>query len=186
MQPAVKQALQRAQELLLELGLTVTQQPTPGLDLTAARMGGFIESAREAAETFGADRAAGGISQSFAMSLAYGAAATPEVLAAGEAAMAAAKDAVLDALAQADVILMPTSPQAAFPHGKSSVTQADFTALANLAGVPSLSIPAGFDADGLPVAVQLVGPAGGEGMLIELGCRLDRALGAYKAPANYA
>lgn len=186
MQPAVRSAFQHALELLIELGLTVTQVATLRLDLTATRMGGFVESAREAAMTFAEDRARGGISRAFAASLDYGATATPEVLAAGEAAMAAARDAMLGALIGADVICLPTSPQAAFAHGNYSVTQADFTALANIAGLPALSLPAGFDDDGLPVAVQLVGRPRAESTLIELGRRLDRALGAYQPPADYA
>ncbi len=186
MQPAVRSAFQGALRALIQLGLTVTRVATPGLDLTAARMGGFVESAREAAITFAEDRAQGGISRAFAASLDYGAAATPEVLAAGDAAVAVARDAMLNALADADVICMPTSPQAAFAHGGHSVTQADFTALANLAGLPSLSLPAGIDADGLPVAIQLVGRPRAEATLIELGRRLDRALGAYQPPADYA
>ena len=38
----------------------------------------------------------------------------------------------------------------------------------NLAGIPALSLPCGF-ADGLPVAIQLVGPAFSENRLLAMG-----------------
>jgi len=42
------------------------------------------------------------------------------------------------------------------------------TAAGNLAGLPALSLPCGF-ADGMPVAIQLVGPAFSENMLLAMG-----------------
>ena len=42
------------------------------------------------------------------------------------------------------------------------------TALFNLAGLPSISIPAGDDAHGLPVAVQMVGPRWSEIRLLAI------------------
>ena len=185
-EPAVRAAHALAQSLLRGLGCDVTQRTTPGLDLTAARMGGFVESAREAARTFAADATQpDGISTGFRAMLGYGAAATPEVVAAGTAAMAAAKAALDAVLLDADCILMPTAPQVAFAHGHAPVTQADFTALANLAGLPALSLPAGWSDDGLPVGVQLVGRAGSEAQLLALAAELDAVLNGYRPPIAY-
>ncbi|WP_319416068.1 Asp-tRNA(Asn)/Glu-tRNA(Gln) amidotransferase subunit GatA [Marispirochaeta aestuarii] len=64
----------------------------------------------------------------------------------------------------AEMLLMPTFPVAAFPHGESGMDAfqqklADkFTAAANLAGIPGLSIPAGMDGN-VPVGMQLLAPA---------------------------
>jgi aspartyl-tRNA(Asn)/glutamyl-tRNA(Gln) amidotransferase subunit A len=66
------------------------------------------------------------------------------------------------------------------------VSQADFTGLANVAGLPALSLPAGWSEDGLPVAVQLIGRAGSEATLLELAARLDAALRGYAPPAAFA
>src|SRR3972149_9982316 len=63
-----------------------------------------------------------------------------------------------------DALLTPTTPTTAFPmaevYGDSVLMQyADqLTVPANHAGIPGLSIPAGFDKDGLPIGVQLLGP----------------------------
>ncbi len=185
-EPAVRAAHVLVQSLLRGLGCTVAQHATTGPDLTAARMGGFIASAREAAQTFAADAAQpDGISAGFRAMLGYGAAATPDVRAHGDAAMAAAKAALDAVLAQADCILMPTTPQVAFAHGRAPVTQADFTALANLAGLPALSLPAGWSDDGLPVGVQLVGRAGSEAQLLALAAELDAVLKGYRPPLAY-
>ncbi len=62
-----------------------------------------------------------------------------------------------------DVIMGPTSPSTAFRIGEKSddpvaMYLSDiYTISVNLAGLPGMSIPAGFDAAGLPVGLQLVG-----------------------------
>ena len=76
-------------------------------------------------------------------------------------------------LAQVDVILGPTTPSCAFKLGEKikNPTQhylADiFTVAANLAGLPALSIPAGFSA-GLPIGMQLIGSHFSEACLLNL------------------
>ena len=50
-----------------------------------------------------------------------------------------------------------------------------FTHLASLTGLPSLSIPAGFSKEGLPVGVQLVGRQFGEPTLLRLGHAYQQA-----------
>ena len=87
------------------------------------------------------------------------------------------------ALGTAGVLLLPTAPQTAFSHDRPApANQADFTGLANIAGLPAIAIPAGFSDDGLPVSVQLVGPPGSEPGLIALGRQLDNQLQAYRRP----
>ncbi len=67
-----------------------------------------------------------------------------------------------EAFAKVDVILSPTSPSTAFALGEKAspmeMYQADvFTLSCNLAGLPGLSMCAGFDAQELPIGVQLLG-----------------------------
>ena len=97
--------------------------------------------------------------------------------------LAATRAMLIEALGDDGVLLMPTTPHAAFAHGaRAPLSQADFTGLANVAGLPALALPSGRDADGLPVSVQIMGPAGSEPALIDLARRLDRALNAYAPP----
>ena len=80
---------------------------------------------------------------------------------------------------------MPTAPQPAFAHGaRPPVTQSAFTGFANIAGLPAISIPAGAEEDGLPVAIQLVGPENSETALIALARRLGAGLGG-PVPSPY-
>jgi aspartyl-tRNA(Asn)/glutamyl-tRNA(Gln) amidotransferase subunit A len=74
-----------------------------------------------------------------------------------------------------DVIAAPVAPTTAFcigQHGDDPLAmylEDVFTLPANLAGIPGLAFPVGFDAQGLPVGMQLMGPALGEERLLRVG-----------------
>ncbi len=74
---------------------------------------------------------------------------------------------------QADVIVCPTTPSAAFRLGEKvddplQMYLADvYTTAANLACIPGVSIPCGFSPAGLPIGLQLMGPAFGEEVLLQ-------------------
>ncbi len=80
-----------------------------------------------------------------------------------------------------DALLTPTTPTTAFPlgsvYGDSVLMQyADLlTVPANHAGVPGLSLPAGFDDEGLPIGIQLLGPDFEEASLLRIGRAYERA-----------
>ncbi len=71
-----------------------------------------------------------------------------------------------------DSLLTPTTPTSAFPigdvYGDTVLMQyADqFTVPANHAGIPGIAIPAGLDAERLPLSIQLLGPDFSEGDLL--------------------
>jgi aspartyl-tRNA(Asn)/glutamyl-tRNA(Gln) amidotransferase subunit A len=85
--------------------------------------------------------------------------------------------------AQADVVLMPTSPMVAFPFGAKvddpmSMYLCDiYTIPTNLAGHPAMSVPFGTGAHGLPVGVQVLAPALGEVNMFRVGGALEAAGG---------
>ena len=83
-------------------------------------------------------------------------------------AMARAREVVLAALQRVHVLMLPTAPQTGFTHGEVHKDQADFCALASLAGVPALSVPAGVDLDGMPVGLLFIGRPGSEAGLMAL------------------
>ena len=99
--------------------------------------------------------------------------------------LARTRDTLRATIDEETVLLMPTTPQAAFTHGRAPFNQADFTALANIAGLPAIALPAGWNEDGLPVSVQIVGAAASEATLFAVARRLDKALGAYRPPATF-
>ncbi len=67
-----------------------------------------------------------------------------------------------DAFQKVDVILTPTSPFTAFKIGEKSADPLQmylsdvYTTSANLAGIPGMNIPVGFDSNGLPVGMQIL------------------------------
>ncbi|MEM7258324.1 MAG: amidase family protein, partial [Pseudomonadota bacterium] len=53
------------------------------------------------------------------------------------------------------------------------------------AGIPGLQIPAGLGADsGLPVGIELDGPAGSDRRLLELGLAIEKLLGPIPPPSS--
>lgn len=84
--------------------------------------------------------------------------------------------------AQVDVLILPTTPQGAFPlDGPVPSNQADLTAFASLAACPAVSIPMGTLPNGLPVGMQLIGPRGSDLRLLELAGVCASALDAEPA-----
>jgi aspartyl-tRNA(Asn)/glutamyl-tRNA(Gln) amidotransferase subunit A len=85
----------------------------------------------------------------------------------------------------ADVLVMPTTQAVASPieedpetaSGASlamSVQLTRFTNPFNTTGLPALSMPCGFTRDGLPAGLQIVGPAGGEAIVLRVGDAYER------------
>ena len=73
-----------------------------------------------------------------------------------------------------DCILMPVAPTTAFRLGEKSTDPLQmyledvYTISANLAGIPGMSLPAGFDGQGLPIGLQILGPAFAEQQLLRI------------------
>ena len=82
------------------------------------------------------------------------------------------KDAFDRAFEQCDLLLTPVAPTTAPRLGESlsdplQMYLSDvYTVSVNLAGLPGLSMPCGFDSRGLPIGAQLIGPHFGEGVLL--------------------
>ena len=81
---------------------------------------------------------------------------------------------------EVDVILGPTTPNPAWKLGEkandpvAAYLEDIYTITANLAGIPGLSMPAGF-VDGLPVGLQLIAPAFAEARLLNAAHQLQQA-----------
>jgi aspartyl-tRNA(Asn)/glutamyl-tRNA(Gln) amidotransferase subunit A len=80
----------------------------------------------------------------------------------------------VDAFNQCDVILGPTSPGTAFKIGEKSGDPLQmylsdiYTIAVNLAGLPGMSLPCGFDRANLPVGMQLIGNYFGEAKMLNV------------------
>ncbi|MEO1722125.1 MAG: amidase [Pseudomonadota bacterium] len=98
------------------------------------------------------------------------------------------------ALAEHDLLLMPTTPMAAQPlpgprASREEVVAAAFSMLPNTAptcatGHPAISLPCGLTPDGRPVGAQLVGRPFGEATIYRVAAALERALSTAQRKAE--
>jgi len=170
-QPAIRRATEQGQALL-DLP---TQEIAFAADPTAIRLAALAGTARALIAELGPMRAERRAEISpelhFILDALEAMPEQPDLL-------HAVKATLVDTLGDDGVLLLPATPQVAFTHGSAPPhSQADFTALASIAGLPALSLPAGTDETDLPVGLQLVGPPGSEAALIALARRLQPALG---------
>lgn len=99
---------------------------------------------------------------------------------------------LLEAMRATPVVLMPAFGVTAFAHRQRVFPTPDgdislMDAIRpvspwNLLGMPALVLPVSRDAEGLPAGVQLVGRPWSEELLLELGVRFEEARGAFPAP----
>ena len=85
------------------------------------------------------------------------------------------------AFEKCDVIMGPTSPTTAFRIGEKAADPVQmylsdiYTIAVNLAGLPGMSIPCGFDTQGLPVGLQVIGNYFREAQILNVGDQYQRA-----------
>ncbi len=91
-----------------------------------------------------------------------------------------------------EAILTPATPSAAF--GLGEMADADpvqmylndvFTVTVNLAGLPGISVPAGLDAQGLPLGLQLIGRPWEEGDLLNVAHVIEERAGFVAKPGKW-
>ncbi|MCE2687429.1 MAG: Asp-tRNA(Asn)/Glu-tRNA(Gln) amidotransferase subunit GatA [Rickettsiales bacterium] len=90
------------------------------------------------------------------------------------------------AFTKIDAILTPATPNSAFPIDSSkNLTSQDpikiylndmFTIPANLAGLPAMSVPAGFDSDGLPLGLQIISKHFDEQTMLNVALAIEESL----------
>ena len=87
-----------------------------------------------------------------------------------------------DAYKKVDAILTPSTPSAAFKIGEktndpiSMYLNDIFTVPVNLAGLPAISIPAGLDAKGYPLGLQIIGKAFDEQKILNIAYAMEEKI----------
>jgi len=95
-----------------------------------------------------------------------------------------------NAFEKVDILISPTCPNTAFELGsKASDPLAMYltdiaTISANLAGIPGISIPAGFDKDGMPIGLQILAPQLQESLLFNMAHQFEQSHDYWKQIAN--
>jgi aspartyl-tRNA(Asn)/glutamyl-tRNA(Gln) amidotransferase subunit A len=96
-----------------------------------------------------------------------------------------------EAYTKCSIIAMPVSPFPAFPigsiHDPLQMYLADiYTIAANLAGIPAISVPSGFDTSGKPWGLQLLGPQLHDGEVLATAHAFEQAtLFTHKIPKGF-
>jgi aspartyl-tRNA(Asn)/glutamyl-tRNA(Gln) amidotransferase subunit A len=97
------------------------------------------------------------------------------------------------AFAECDVIMGPVAPTVAFRLGENTTDPVQmylndiYTVPANLAGLPGMSLPAGFGEGGLPVGLHMVGNYFDEARMLAAAHRFQQATDWHRrTPAEYA
>ena len=96
------------------------------------------------------------------------------------------------AFEKVDAILTPATPSAAFALGEKQDDPVTmylndvFTVPANLAGLPGISVPAGFSEDGLPLGLQILANAFCEDTLYRVASSIEKQAGFIGTPARHA
>ncbi len=94
------------------------------------------------------------------------------------------------AFEKVDLLISPTCPNTAFEFGaKTEDPLAMYltdiaTICANLAGIPGISVPAGFDSTGMPIGLQILAPALQESRLFNASYKFEQANDYYKQIAK--
>jgi aspartyl-tRNA(Asn)/glutamyl-tRNA(Gln) amidotransferase subunit A len=94
-----------------------------------------------------------------------------------------------EAWGKVDAILTPATPSAAFGRDEKQDDPVAmylndvFTVTANLAGIPGLSVPAGLDAQGLPLGLQVLGKSFDEETVFAVGRAIEQAAKFTATPA---
>lgn len=93
---------------------------------------------------------------------------------------------------RADLLVTPTVATTAFAAGTLGIDRIDgrptdphlgwspFSWPINLAGLPAMTVPCGFDASGLPIGLQFVGPWLGEDRILRAGAAFESVPGAWR------
>ncbi len=95
-------------------------------------------------------------------------------------------DDLTHAFKSCDALLTPTTPTPAFGIGEKTADPIQmyltdiFTITPNLAGIPAISVPAGYSREGLPIGIQFLTPAFEEGRLLQLAQAYEKAAAVGK------
>ena len=95
-----------------------------------------------------------------------------------------------EAFRRCDAIVTPAAPTTAFRIGEKTEDPLQmylsdiFTISVNLAGLPGLCLPCGFDSEGLPIGLQIIGKHFDEATLLKAGFAYEQATEWHKRKAN--
>jgi aspartyl-tRNA(Asn)/glutamyl-tRNA(Gln) amidotransferase subunit A len=188
--PDVRAALQHVGEVLATANVRQTTVTLPDMD---DALGVWSDIAWPEFASAYADLDLQKVGQQIADHYRYGQGVTEQQTKRAEARAFQIRDSFLAALRGVNALLLPCTPYAPPRFTDDEIDIGDgqtmnvfrggpvwFTCPVDIAGLPSLALPAGFDGDGLPLGVQLVGRPGDELTLLKLGSAFQARTGHHR------
>jgi aspartyl-tRNA(Asn)/glutamyl-tRNA(Gln) amidotransferase subunit A len=189
--PELEAALERAVDVLRSLGASVARVALPGSAEAAEACGALIRAEALAVHEADLHRRPELFEEGTRRRLAL-ATTDPAELSRLRERQSAWRAAVTDAFAEIDLLLCPATPgppplAAEADTVATTAAVTPFTFALSLAGVPVVTVPCGFTADGLPLGLQLAGPPGGETIALGAAAAYQDATDWHRArPPAYA
>lgn len=183
--PAVAAAFRATLDRLAALGAAIRTVEMPGYGMVAGRRAGFLRVEVEAAFVHGAlyREAPERFSPAMQGFIGFGLKASAQQLMRADRVAAAAAFGLERCFEQADLLLSPTTPQAAFAFGGATPENAGtYTIPANFAGIPAISLPMGCDPQGLPMGLQIMAPQDAEPLLLRAAAAIEASAGPMPFP----
>ena len=169
------------------LGCTVEEIELRDYDPGRTRLAGFLYVEAEAALIHGADyeRAPKTFSKEIGGYIEFGRKVTAVQLLKAQQRVDHAAAELRRAMESIDMLISPTTPQAAFPFTSPIPdNQGDLTSIANFAGAPAISVPMGTDSRGMPMGLQIIGRVDQDRVVLRLADAYEEATGRRSfAPA---
>lgn len=187
--PAVRDGFAAAVDCLIDLGAKVATAKVEGYAPTRMRRHGFLISEVEGAHALSAelDSTPASFSPDFRRMLEYGRGVPVQRYLQAQRETAEAGVRLRRLFERFDLVATPTAPQLAFAFDAvPPANQADFTAIANYAGCPAISLPCAISADGLPVGLQLMARPFAEAVLLGAAAAIEQALALDLEPSGYS
>jgi amidase len=184
--PEVLAVVRAARDRMTALGATIAPVELPELEPTLTTMADVFDVEMRAAHAALYPERASDYGPLIRHALAHVATRDPLVHVAGATGARAFRQRIDRLFEDVDVLVCPVGSIPAPPHVDDETIIAIFaddhrnvlaltrlTSYWDLAGTPALSLPWGFDADGMPLAVQLVTRVGADEVLLSIAARLE-------------
>ena len=132
------------------------------------------------------NRNPGGFSDAFRTLLDWGADQPTSKVEKAYAAVQAVRSDAEAWFAKVDLVIAPTALEPAFAFGDAiPAGQADLTAFADMAGIPSAAIPMGLSEASLPLSIQFMAPHGGDGLAMKAAAQFEILNDGPLVPPGY-
>ena len=179
---AVADAFERAVEDLRHFGANITNVSLPGYELNELRHSAFLFIEAEGSKVLSSwvNNHPDAYSENLKSLLEYGRKISENQLLKIREKIVGAQTAIINLFKDIDFLVTPTAPQTAFSFSDPVPTnQAEITGLANIGGVPAISLPCGISASGLPLSFQLMAKPYGEKDLLDAAESLEGIWGRF-------